>query len=267
MTEQVARADDGLGFDNVPEIYDRIRPTYPGALFDAVAAYLRKDGDLRAVEIGPGTGQATRPLLERGIAVTAVEPGARLAAFLSEKLAGEFPALNVVNAKFEDADLEPGAYDLVLAATSFHWLDSSSRLQRCHDLLRPGGALAVIGTNQIRSEADQGFFERVQPVYMRHQQHRGGLNLPGEDVTPQEYVELETSDLFNEPTLHRYRRDQRYTSEEYGDLMRSYSGTQAMAPSAQEAMIGDVCALIDAEVGGSITRPLVITLTLGRRPA
>ncbi|MCH8025418.1 MAG: class I SAM-dependent methyltransferase [Chloroflexi bacterium] len=265
MTEQVARADDGLGFDNVPEIYDRIRLTYPEALFDTVAAYLQSDSQIRAVEIGPGTGQATRPLLERGIAVTAVEPGTRLAAFLSNKLAAEFPALDVVNAKFEDAALEPGAYDLILAATSFHWLDSSSRLQRCHDLLRPGGTLAIVGTNQIDSTADGGFFQRVQPVYTQHQPHGGGLNLPGEDVTPPEYVELEASDLFNEPALHRYRWDQRYTSEEYGDLMRSYSGTQAMEPPAQEAMIGDVCALIDAEFGGSITRPLVITLTLGRR--
>lgn len=267
MTEEIARADDGIGFDNVPEIYDRIRPTYPEALFDALTSYLGREGHVRAVEIGPGTGQATRPLLERGIAVTAVEPGARLAAFLSKKLAGEFPALDVVNAKFEDADLEPGAYDLILAATSFHWLDLSSRLQRCHDLLRPGGTLAIVGTNQIDSTADEGFFERVQPVYMQHQQHGGGLSLPGEDVTPPEYFEVQASDLFNEPALHRYRWDQHYTSEEYGDLMRSYSGTQALEPSAQEAMIGDVCALIDTEFGGSITRPLVITLTLGRRPA
>ena len=190
-----------------------------------------------------------------------------MAAFLSKKLTGTFPALDVVNAKFEDADLEPGAYDLVLAATSFHWLEPSSRLQRCHHLLRPSGTLAIISTNQIDSSADGGFFERVQPVYMQHQQDNEGLSLPGEDVTPPEHVELESSDLFNELALHRYRWDQRYTSEEYGDLMRSYSGTQAMAPSAQEAMIGDVCALIDAEFGGSITRPLVSTLTLARRPA
>ena len=52
---------------------------------------------------------------------------------------------------------------------------------------------------------------------------------------------------------------------EYADLMRSYSGTQAMEPPQQEAMISDVCGLIDAEFGGSITRPLVITLSLGRR--
>ena len=124
MTEK-ERADDGLGFDNVPEIYDRVRPTYPPELFDELFSYLRPggDGELRAVEIGPATGQATRPLLEHGMAVTAVEPGEALAEFLRTKLGGEFPQLDVTTAKFEGAELESGAFDLVLAATSFHWLD------------------------------------------------------------------------------------------------------------------------------------------------
>ncbi len=269
---ETVRADDGLGFDNVPEIYDRVRPTYPPELFDELFSYLPSDDGLRAVEVGPGTGKAMRPLLEHGIAVTAVEPGGRLAEFLRTNLGGEFPRLEVVNAKFEDADLESGAFDLVFAATSFHWLDPETRFQRCHELLREGGALAVVHTNQIESTADGGFFARVQPVYVKHQQDKrdssgiSGLELPGEDVRPPEYDGLVASGLFDEIRLHRYRWDQTYTSSEYADLMRSYSGTQAMEPPQQEAMIGDVCALIDAEFGGSITRPLVITLTLGRKP-
>ncbi|MCH8161024.1 MAG: class I SAM-dependent methyltransferase [Chloroflexi bacterium] len=265
MAEKV-QADGGLGFDNVPEIYDRIRPEYPPELFDELFAYLRRDDDLRAVEIGPGTGQATRPLLAHGIAVTAVEPGSQLAAFLKRKLGAEHPRLDVVVAKFEDAELEAGAFDLVLAATSFHWLDKETRFQTCHDLLRPGGTLAVIHTNQIESTADGGFFARVQPVYDRHQENDPRYAPPAEDdLRPPEYDGLVASGLFKDVTLHKYRWDQRYTSSEYGDLMRSYSGTQAMEPPQQEAMIDDVCALIDAEFGGAITRPLVMTLSLGRK--
>ena len=268
MAETVASRDRGLGFDKVAETYDRARPRYPAALFDVLSSYLEQPaGDRRreAVEIGPGTGQATRPLLEHGITVTAVEPGAHLAAFLSEKLGDEFPGLTVVNARFEDCALASGAFDLIVAATSFHWVDPEIRLQRCHDLLRFGGALAIISTNQVRSTADRGFFVRVHPIYRRHRPDERPPELPGEDVTPAEYVELEATDLFDYVKLRRYRWDQHYTSQEYGDLMRSYSDTQAMAPPDQEALIGDVCALIDAEFGGSITRPLVITLTLGRR--
>ncbi len=259
-------ADDGLGFDNVPEIYDRIRPTYPVELFDRLFAYVTGDGQPRAVEIGPGTGQATRPLLERGIAVTAVEPGEQLAAFLSDKLGGEFPRLDVVNAKFEDADLEQGAFDLIFAATSFHWLDPMTRFQRSRDLLRQGGALAIVHTNQIESSADGGFFARVQPIYDRYQHDHPRLKLPSEaELTPPEFADFSQTRLFEDIQLYRYRWDQTYTSAEYGDLMRSYSGTQAMEVPRQEALIRDVCSLLDAEFGASVTRPLVITLTLGRK--
>jgi len=230
VTEKV-RADDGLGFDNVPEIYDRVRPAYPPELFGALFSYLGRGDGLRAVEIGPGTGKATRPLLERGIAVTAVEPGAKLAAFLSEQLGSEFPRLDVVVAKFDEAELEAGAFDLVFAATSFHWLDKATRFQGCQDLLREGGTLAVVHTNQIESEADGGFFARVQPVYDRHQQNDPRFAPPVEDeLAPPEYDDLVASGLFDEVALHRYRWDQCYTSSEYADLMRSYSGTQAMEP-------------------------------------
>ena len=260
------RADDGLGFDNVPEIYDRVRPAYPPELFSELFSYLSRDTDLRAVEIGPGTGKATRPLLEHGIAVTAVEPGEALAAFLSKKLGVEFPRLNVVVAKFGDAVLEAGAFDLVLAATSFHWVDRETRFQRCYDLLREGGALAVIHTNQIESDADAGFFAAVQPIYDLHQDNDPGFALPSEDeLKPEEYGGLVASGLFDDIRLHKYRWDQTYTSREYGDLMRSYSGTQAMEQQQQEALIGDVTAFVDAEFGGAITRPLVMTLSLGRQ--
>ncbi len=265
MPEKV-RADDGLGFDNVPEIYDRVRPTYPAELFAELFSYLQSDDGLRAVEIGPATGKATRPLLEHGIAVTAVEPGERLAEFLVKKLGEEYAGLDVVVAKFEDAELESGAFDLVIAATSFHWIDPETRFQRCYDLLCDGGVLAVIHTNQIASTADEGFFARVQPVYDRHQENDPWYAPPAEDaLKPEEYDGLVASGLFDDIELHKYRWDQTYTSAEYGDLMRSYSGTQAMEPPQQEAMIGDVCALIDAEFDGSITRPLVMTLSLGRR--
>ena len=265
MTERV-RTDVGLGFDNVPEVYDRIRPTYPPALFARLFSYLPGDVDLCAVESGPGTGQATRPLLEHGIAVTAVEPGQALAAFLLNKLGTEFPMLDVIIAKFDDANLVAGAYDLVLAATSFHWLDKQTRFQRCYDLLRSGGVLAVVQTNQIESDVDAGFFEAAQPICDRHQHTDPPPALPTEEaLEPEEYADLVASGLFDNIQLHKYRWDQTYSSRDYGDLMRSYSVTQAMEPPQQEALISEICAFIEAKFEGEITRPLVMTLSLGRK--
>jgi len=70
----------GGTFDQAAELYQDARPEYPDALFERLveAAKLRR-GD-RVPEVGPGPGKATLHMVRRGLQVTAVEPGAALAA-------------------------------------------------------------------------------------------------------------------------------------------------------------------------------------------
>ena len=262
MPKNGRATDERFAFDNVPDVYDRIRPTYPDALFDELFSHLQSP--VRALEIGAGTGKATGSLLPRGAHVTAVEPGANMAAFLRQKHGGD-DRLEVLNATFEDAAVEPG-YDLVIAATSFHWVDREVRLQKSHHILRAGGALAVISTNQIASNADRGFFEAAQPIYRHHFPGEAPPPpTPGEDVVPDEFADIDASGLFGRARLHRYRWDQTYTTAGWADLVRSFSGTQMMTEQDREALITELSELIDRDFGGSITRPLVITLTLAFR--
>ncbi|HEY2332172.1 MAG TPA: hypothetical protein VGH94_09625, partial [Acidimicrobiales bacterium] len=62
-------------FDEVPDLYDRVRPAYPDALFDDLVAITGLDDRSSLLEVGCGTGQATRSLATLGCSVTAVEPG------------------------------------------------------------------------------------------------------------------------------------------------------------------------------------------------
>ena len=245
-------SDRRLSFDNVPEIYDRARPSYPDAVFDQIFSYLRQSSPVRhpaVVEIGPGTGQATKPLLDRGAHVTAIEPGPQLAEFIRKKFRdADTGQLEVINVLFEASVLSPGAYDLVVAATAFHWLDPDIRVERCRSLLRPDGAIAIIGTNQVRSAADRGFFDRVFPIYRQYQPNEQRTELPGVDVVPAEHKEIEASGLFDAVTLRRYPWDQTYSTAAYADLVRSYSDTQMMEPTARESLIADLCRVIDSGV-------------------
>jgi SAM-dependent methyltransferase len=254
--------DPGLAFDAAAEIYDRVRPSYPDALFGELFSHF--DGAVRVLEVGPGTGQATRSLLTRGATVVAAEPGPRLAEVLRRNFADD-ERLTVVNARFEEvADAAP--FDLVFAATSFHWTDPATRLQLAHDALRPGGAIAVVSTNQVRSDADRGYFDRCQPVYQKYFPNETREVTPDpENVVPPDFGELEESPLFGTPELRRYRWDQTYSTAQYGDLLRSYSGTNMMEPEPREGLVTELCALADAEFGGAVTRPLVITLTMAFR--
>lgn len=249
-------------FDGAVAAYDRARPSYPPALWDDVFAHLPPRPAV--VEIGPGTGKATASLLARGAHVTAVEPGPNLAAFLAQKFGGS-PRLKVINARFEDAPLSAQSHDLVLAATSFHWVDEGTRVQQAHDLLRPGGYLAILGMNQVRSRVDRGFFARCFPIYQKHRPGEPRTPTPGRQVVPPEFGELQASGSFQWVKLFRYPWDQTYPTAVYADLVRSYSNSQEMQPAAMEALIADLSALIDSEFGGQVTRPLVATLTLARR--
>jgi SAM-dependent methyltransferase len=262
--------DPRLSFDEVLEIYDRSRPEYPDAAFVDLFAYLREGGSSarpRVLEIGPGTGQATRALLAHGAEVTAVEIGARLAAFLRAKFDGE-PRLDVIHAPFEEAAALPrSSFDMVFAATSWHWLDPAVRAHKAVELLVAHGTLATLSTVQIRSDADRGYFERTFEVYRRYRPDEVHNTAPAEgEVEPLEAEEFRASGLLADVDVHRYRWDQRYSTGQYEALVRSYSNTQTMEPGAREALIADLRRIIEQEYDGYVVRPLVIALTMGRKP-
>ena len=255
--------EERLAFDKVPHTYDRVRPVYPEPLFDEIFRRFPL-ATPRVLEIGPGTGKATASLLARGAQVTAVEPGANLTAFLRAKFAGD-DRLSVLNATFEDAEVAPNSFDLVFAATSFHWVDPDVRLRKAHDILREGAAIAIVSANQIRSEVDRGYFARSQSVYKRYFPEEDVPHLHSDGVVPEEFDEIDASRLFGPAQLHRYRWDQTYPTADYADLMRTYGNMQVMPEADRESLIAELSELIDREYGGSVRRPLVITLTLAFR--
>src|SRR3954453_9557168 len=129
-----------LSFGSVASAYERFRPGYPDELLDRVSAYARSP--IRtALEIGAGTGKATRVFARHGIAVTATDPDAAMLA----ELRTHVPAtVTVVQAAFED--LSPKrCYDLVFAAAALHWTEPVHRWSRVAALLDPGGVFASFG--------------------------------------------------------------------------------------------------------------------------
>src|SRR5579862_3523320 len=152
------------GFDRAAEDYQRTRPVCPAGRFDDLTALAGLRPGHRVLEIGCGTGQATVPLAERGLAVTAVELGARLAAVARRRLAG-YPQASVVTGSFEDWQPARAGFDAVLAVSSLHWIDPELRYAKPYALLRPGGAMAVAGCLWARPPDPTGFFAGVQDDY------------------------------------------------------------------------------------------------------
>jgi SAM-dependent methyltransferase len=133
-------AGRALSFGAAAGAYERFRPGYPVELFDLVMAYAGQPV-LTALEIGAGTGKATRLFAERGVAVTATEPDAAMLAELRKHVPA---SVKTMQAAFED--LRPGlGYGLVYAAAALHWTNPEGRWPRMAALLQPGGVFASFG--------------------------------------------------------------------------------------------------------------------------
>ena len=135
-------APRALSFGSVAERYEQFRPGYPGEVADTVLGPSAVHGVRTALEVGAGTGKATRLFAGRGIAVTAVEPDPAMAAVLLRTTAG-LP-VEVLQVPFEDLLSRPRV-DLLYSAAAWHWTDPATRWKRAARLLPPGGIFACMG--------------------------------------------------------------------------------------------------------------------------
>jgi SAM-dependent methyltransferase len=124
-----------------PAAYHAGRPEYPERVWEILEARCHLGAGSRVVEIGPGTGLVTRRLLSTGAQVTSVEPNTAMAAYLQQALGAD--NMNVIIASFEDARLEENAFDIAVAATSFHWVDQRAGTEKLRRVVRPGGWVAI----------------------------------------------------------------------------------------------------------------------------
>src|SRR5262245_22690878 len=154
-------------FNSAAELYQAARPHYPEELFDALVEAARLRAGARLLEIGPGTGQATKPLARRGYEITAVELGADLAGAARKYLA-KYENVRIVTGAFEETELPPQTFDLVYAATAFHWIRPETKFSKPHGILKADGCLAIIGTNHVSDEKGDEFFFATQPIYKKY---------------------------------------------------------------------------------------------------
>ncbi|HUX87610.1 MAG TPA: class I SAM-dependent methyltransferase [Chloroflexota bacterium] len=251
-------------FNEDAELYDRARPGYPAALFVDMAALSDVGPGCRVLEIGCGTGQATIPLAERRCEIVCIELGANMAAVAKRKLAG-FPSVQVVVSAFEDWPLPTEPFDVVFAATAFHWLDPAVRVGKAADALRIGGAIATVSTHHVAG-GDTEFFAEAQACYERWDPSTPiGLRLQPAAAIFRDSEELDRSGRFGPVTFRRYEWELSYSTSAYIETLMTYSGHRGLAPEARTNLLACIASLIDSHYGGRITKRYLTELRIARR--
>jgi ubiquinone/menaquinone biosynthesis C-methylase UbiE len=132
-------------FDGLAATYDRYRPGYPEAIFDAIFVDIPASSlsGCTVVDIGCGTGISTRALARRVGTVIGIDPGKDMLEKARHVCAG-LPNVRFVLAAAEATTLGDASVDVVVAAQAFHWFDHPAALKEFHRILRPGGRCALL---------------------------------------------------------------------------------------------------------------------------
>jgi SAM-dependent methyltransferase len=216
------------------------------------------------LEIGPGTGQLSVALAERGTSLLAVELGENLAAVARRRLAC-FADAEVLVADFDDWTGEAASFDAVVAATSFHWLNASTRVAKCAALLRPGGALAIIETHWGVAVRDDPFFSASQTCYAHwtpdhdptfRQVRPEDVTLVCLDATEPEFVAI---------AHRRYVVVREYSTAAYRDLLSTFSNVLVLDAHSRAGFLACISNLIDSQFGGKVVRNDLYDLSVVRR--
>jgi len=264
-----SRRDLGQVFNEVPELYDRVRPTYPDELFADLVAITGMDERSSLLEVGCGTGQATRSLAALACSVTAVEPGAGMAALARQRLAA-FPNVDVEMSKFEEWNDRGRRFDVLVAASSWHWVDPSVGWRRAHDVLHPGGWMALIGHVVVRRRGEPEVYAQTADLHQRLSPGNPGWGHP-----PLEEEVRRTSEgwglvtdpgrLFGPAIVRWYPAVQWFDAAGFADLLRSQSLYRGLDNDVREPLLDAIAERIRTRMGNRAARRYLSVLRVGQR--
>lgn len=252
-------------FNSAAQRYHQARPDYPAALFAELIRLADLQPGDRLLEVGCGTGKATVPLARRGYRLTCLELGPELAAAARANLAG-FGGSRVVTAEFETWPPAERGFDLVFAATAWHWIDPVVKYRRAWELLRPGGHLAFWSATHAIPAGGDSFFRDIQPVYDEIGEGLpAGASFPEPGQLPDSAAEIRASGLFEDVRVRQFDWEIRYDADGYIRLLDTFSGHLAMAGWQRDRLYGEIRRRLASRPDGFLRRHWGAVLHVARR--
>jgi SAM-dependent methyltransferase len=242
-------------FDVVAATYATYRPQYPAASLELITRRLGPGA--RLLEVGPGPGLATLPLAELGYRIMGVEAGANLAREAQRRLAA-FDNVEIVHSPFEQwRPTPPHAFDLVLAASSWHWIEPAVKYERAWLALREGGSLALLANHprpgRPRTEPRR-FWEATDAIYRTIAPalvvRRGARPPILEDLRG----EIRRSGRFQDVERHLFEWRREYSAADYVGLLDTYSDHRTLPSRVRARLYRAIEKLSDREFGGRVPR-------------
>lgn len=256
-------ADFERTFEDAADVYEQSRPAYPRALYDDLFRYRPLGAGDCALEIGVGTGKATGPILDTGCRVVGVESGERLAALARARFRN-CDRFSLHNHPLEAFAAEPESFDLVYAATAFHWIPEEYGYRRVFELLKSGGAFARFAYHAGPDRGRPALAGEIQRAYRRY--------MPAAPE-PKEFGEADAQRLvgkaarygFVDAEYRLYGQTKDFTADQYVELLQTYPNHMALDEPNRRGLFEEIHAAIERH-GGTMTVHYTVDMELARKP-
>lgn len=237
-------------FENLVDDYDAARPRYPSAVIDALPLV----AGMQLLELGAGTGIATRLLAERDVRILATDLGPRMLGRLREHL----PHVPAVVTRAEALALPEESVDAVCGAQMWHWVDVGAAVSEVARVLRPGGWLAV-WWNEVFADgapwwdAQQARLEAGNPAYHRHYRRRD------------HGAELTATGLFADVRHWTHAWERELDLPTYQRWLRSKSYVAALGDGLDDFLEAERASLAAAFPDGVVREPFRVAMWIATK--
>jgi len=263
---QIDRTEGRRLFGADPAAYDRARPGHPDRVYDVLVARCGLELRTAVLEIGPGTAQATRRLLELGAdPLVVVEPDLALAAHLADAF-GAGIEIRVV--ALEGAALSKDSFDLAVAASSFHWVEEALGLEKLFEALRPDGWFAMWWTLFGDGEEPDAFITATSPLLedLQASPSRGGEGRPAFALDSEARSRALRTAGFEDLEHEVVRWATSWDTEGIRALYGTFSPIARLDEPHKKEILDGIARIAAREFGGRVERTLTTSLYSARRP-
>jgi len=250
-----------------PVAYDSARPGHAPRVYEILVERCGLAAGTRVLEVGPGTGQATRRLLDLGAQpLVALEPDPALAAYLDTTLRDR---IEVVVTALEDAELRAASFDLAVAASSFHWVEEERGLAKLFEALRPGGWIALWWTLFGEPGEPDAFIEATSPLLENLKAsptHAATPERPPHALDSETRLEALRAAGFESAEHEVVRWQAHWDTSGIRGLYSTFSPIARLDEPRKNEILDGVARVAERDFAGLVERALITSLYTTRKP-
>jgi ubiquinone/menaquinone biosynthesis C-methylase UbiE len=221
------------GLNGGAETYDN-KPDYPAELIKTIISKVNLTAGSKLLEIGSGTGRATKQFADSGFEIVCIEPGINMIERAKSKLKNK--NIEFIVSPFEDY-AEPSEYfDAVISAQAWHWVSQPAGFEKCANTLKKGGYLAPFwNVNLFSRDVDSD-----RELWTIIEKYSGQVSCMPEEDYPKRMESITSnimrSGLFSKPEIIHFYKENNFTADGYYKYMLSGGLTDAEKQACYEEL-------------------------------